>query len=189
MQGLSNPSPLKPSRNKLADQFGLCQTAAPHPALWHYPCPYHPSPIPSPSLPSPSYASFPLFLPRPSRPCPSTICSFLSCPSLPALTLPCPTSKDAEQLSAVLSSKGLAAAYYHADMDPGDRQEAHMAWSRGDVQVGGGGVKGSWEHCCRGELLDRGLLTGDRQEARTAWSRGDVQVGGAGSACPCATEG
>ncbi|KIZ03727.1 ATP-dependent DNA helicase Q1 [Monoraphidium neglectum] len=43
--------------------------------------------------------------------------------------------KDTERLAAALCEAGLAALHYHADMEPEARQEAHMAWSAGTVQV------------------------------------------------------
>jgi hypothetical protein len=44
--------------------------------------------------------------------------------------------KDAESLAEVLCSAGVASRYYHADMDPHLRLEAHKEWSKGEAQVG-----------------------------------------------------
>jgi hypothetical protein len=43
--------------------------------------------------------------------------------------------KDCEVLASQLLAVGLAAAHYHADMEPAARQAAHSSWSTGDVQV------------------------------------------------------
>eukprot|EP00884_Botryococcus_braunii_P011001 jgi/Botrbrau1/19902/Bobra.0059s0023.2 len=45
------------------------------------------------------------------------------------------TRKDCETLAADLQHRGIACAYYHADMDPGQRGHAHQRWAAGDLQV------------------------------------------------------
>ena len=47
----------------------------------------------------------------------------------------CLTQKDTEQMAAKLSANGIAAAFYHANMDPSHRESVHLAWSCGDIQV------------------------------------------------------
>jgi hypothetical protein len=59
-------------------------------------------------------------------------------------------SKDAEQLSSVLRSNGLQSSHYHADMDPADRQRAHMDWAQGRLQVRLG-------VCARGAVCGKAL--------------------------------
>lgn len=63
-----------------------------------------------------------------------TTCPFLSSQSQSGIVY-CLSRKDCEQVCAELAAAGLAAAYYHADLDPADRQRAHGLWSNGQVKV------------------------------------------------------
>ncbi|KAK9814024.1 hypothetical protein WJX73_009544 [Symbiochloris irregularis] len=47
----------------------------------------------------------------------------------------CLTRKDSEEVAQHLDGAGVSAAHYHADMDPVRRQQVHLAWSKGQVQV------------------------------------------------------
>jgi ATP-dependent DNA helicase Q1 len=41
------------------------------------------------------------------------------------------TRKDCETLAADLRRRGIACAFYHADMDPSQRERAHQKWAAG----------------------------------------------------------
>ena len=43
----------------------------------------------------------------------------------------CQSKKDTEVLAEQLSAEGIAAAHYHADVEPVQRQRTHRAWSEG----------------------------------------------------------
>ncbi|EDO32632.1 predicted protein, partial [Nematostella vectensis] len=47
----------------------------------------------------------------------------------------CFSRKDAEQVAIEMSSRGIKAACYHADMPPESRSQVHMAWTTNKLQV------------------------------------------------------
>ncbi|KAK9809014.1 hypothetical protein WJX72_007915 [[Myrmecia] bisecta] len=47
----------------------------------------------------------------------------------------CLTRKDCETLTGELQAAGLACGFYHADMDPHQREHIHQQWSAGTLQV------------------------------------------------------
>ncbi|CAD7699899.1 unnamed protein product [Ostreobium quekettii] len=47
----------------------------------------------------------------------------------------CLTRKDCEQVATDLKKLGLTAEHYHANMEPYEREQVHMGWSRGTTQV------------------------------------------------------
>lgn len=47
----------------------------------------------------------------------------------------CFSRKECEQVAAELRERGIAAHYYHADMDVNAREKVHMGWSKNKLQV------------------------------------------------------
>lgn len=47
----------------------------------------------------------------------------------------CFSRKECEQVAAELRERGIAADYYHADMDVNAREKVHMGWSKNKLQV------------------------------------------------------
>ncbi|KAB5564317.1 hypothetical protein DKX38_004371 [Salix brachista] len=47
----------------------------------------------------------------------------------------CFSRKECEQVAAELRARGIAADYYHADMDVNAREKVHMRWSKNKLQV------------------------------------------------------
>jgi len=47
----------------------------------------------------------------------------------------CLTQKDAEQMAGNLFANGIVADFYHANMEPEHREQVHMEWSSGGIQV------------------------------------------------------
>ena len=47
----------------------------------------------------------------------------------------CLTQKDTEGLSGFLNKEGVAAAFYHANVNSAQRERDHIAWLDGKVQV------------------------------------------------------
>lgn len=47
----------------------------------------------------------------------------------------CLSQKDTESLSTFLNKEGITAAFYHANVDPSQRERDHVAWLDGEIQV------------------------------------------------------
>merc|ERR1719181_438825 len=47
----------------------------------------------------------------------------------------CFSKKESEDVARALRAAGVAAAFYHADVEPSRREEVHKAWAQGRLQV------------------------------------------------------
>ena len=47
----------------------------------------------------------------------------------------CFSKKESEDVARALRAAGVAAAFYHADVEPQRREEVHRAWAQGRLQV------------------------------------------------------